>query len=576
MTIQANFPNVQPSLLLDFANAKQLPPQVTFTRATSAAYYDGSTTAMAEQNLYLQSQTFDNSPWGGTELTVTGNVTTAPDGTNTADSIVPNTVTTANHQFSQTVSVLANTTYTVSIYVKAFGYSKFAFRESIATGAYATFDLASTGSVTSTGNVGAISILGATITSVGSGWFRTTVTFTSSVASAYGLAFFSLNDTYTSGEPYNQSFTTGDGTSGVYIWGAQTEQRATATAYTATTTQPITTYVPVLLTANGGQPRFDHNPTTSESLGLLIEEQRTNLVFRSVYAGSNWSVFGGTLTQNYTIAPDGSQTACQVFSTGFVTTRIDTGALVSGITYAASIWMKSNTSSNQTIAFQIGDNTVQSCTVTPQWQRFIGVGTPTASGYNFLDLESIDSNISVWGAQLEQASFATSYIPTTGAAATRAADFASMTGANFSSWFNNSQGTFVAIVGAGNVSTGARVLKISDTDSNRLIDFYFTATPTQSIFSFQNNITSADFSAGAINTSKYLTAVSYKTGNISALVNGGSVTTSTIAVVSSIANSIFSIGYDPTSGGGQLSRPIAKIAYYPLQVTSAQLQALTS
>ena len=109
-----------------------------------------------------------------------------------------------------------------------------------------------------------------------------------------------------------------------------------------------------------------------------------------------------------------------------------------------------------------------------------------------------------------------------------------------------------------------------------MIDFYLISTPSQEIYSYQNGITSANFSAGTISTSKYLTAVSYATGNISALVNGGSVTTSTSAVVSSVANSTFAIGYNPISGANQISRPIAKIAYYPIQVTSANLQALTS
>ena len=53
MTIQNNFPDIKPALLLDFANTKRLDPRITFTRASPATYYDGKTTAKAEENLFV-------------------------------------------------------------------------------------------------------------------------------------------------------------------------------------------------------------------------------------------------------------------------------------------------------------------------------------------------------------------------------------------------------------------------------------------------------------------------------------------------------------------------------------------
>jgi hypothetical protein len=41
MSIKASFPDIKPSLMLDFANTKRLDPRITFTRATTATYYDG-------------------------------------------------------------------------------------------------------------------------------------------------------------------------------------------------------------------------------------------------------------------------------------------------------------------------------------------------------------------------------------------------------------------------------------------------------------------------------------------------------------------------------------------------------
>ena len=69
---------------------------------------------------------------------------------------------------------------------------------------------------------------------------------------------------------YGQVTGTGDGTSGVYFWGFQVEQRSALTALTQTTTAPITNYIPALQTAAANVARFDNDPVTGESKGLLM------------------------------------------------------------------------------------------------------------------------------------------------------------------------------------------------------------------------------------------------------------------------------------------------------------------
>ena len=600
MSISANFPNVKPSLLLDFANAQQLPPSVTFTRATTAAYYNGSTTAMAEQNLILQSQTFASSPWSGTQLTVTENVTTAPDGTNTADSIVPNTFSTANHQFAQNVNLIANKTFTLSIYVKAFGYTKFAFREAAITGAYATFNLASSGSVIATASVAEVTILGATITSVGSGWFRVTISLVST-SSALSMGFFALNDTYTSGDPYAAGFATGDGTSGVYIWGCQLEQRATASAYTVTTTQAITNYVPVLLTAGGGQPRFDHNPTTSESRGLVIEEQRTNICIRSEdFSASGWTLVNATVSTNVGIAPDGTQTADLLIpnstsSTDHSTYR-STGTLTG--TYTTSCYAKAagynffeifdgtganrlrvnltdgsyvTTGSPAAVSVTAVGNGWYRCSFTraissaPQYVQVGAVSDSAGSAFSGNGF----GGVLIWGAQQELGAFATSYIPTTTAAATRAADLASMTGANFSSWFNNAQGTFYA---QANLSNGGRYFNTYKSSSSFQLEgvqgpTYYESFVYDGAVQAQIQITAAQFTSHRV-------ATAYAVNDIAGCVDAGTVGTDTTAVLPIGLDTLNINAY--TNGGPYGSGTIKKIAYYPLRLTNAQLQALTS
>ena len=86
MTIQQNYPSTKPALLLDFANTKKLDPRITFTRASTATYYDGKTNAKAEENLLVRSQEFDNAIWAKTTTTVTTNSFVAPDTTASARS----------------------------------------------------------------------------------------------------------------------------------------------------------------------------------------------------------------------------------------------------------------------------------------------------------------------------------------------------------------------------------------------------------------------------------------------------------------------------------------------------------
>ena len=91
------YPSIQPSLNLDFANAKTLDPRITFTRSTTGTYYDGKTVAKAEENLATYSEDFTQvASWGATDTSVSGNTTTAPNGTSTADTLTASATTAAN------------------------------------------------------------------------------------------------------------------------------------------------------------------------------------------------------------------------------------------------------------------------------------------------------------------------------------------------------------------------------------------------------------------------------------------------------------------------------------------------
>ena len=220
----------------------------------------------------------------------------------------------------------------------------------------------------------------------------------------------------------------------------------------------IGTYVDengIIQTATADAPRFDHDPTTGESLGLLIEESRTNLVLSSsIYSGSllsGWNVQGATQAPATSVAPDNSTDGIKVIVTSNVGLNLNQfipSGISVGQTYTASIWLKGTV--GQQIYFT-GDGTAQTLvTFNGEWQRVSNVFTASSSSayvgaeiYNRSNPGAPLPNVTfeAWGAQLEEGSFATSYIPTTGAALTRSADEASITGVNFSSWYNLAEGT---------------------------------------------------------------------------------------------------------------------------------------
>ena len=448
-------PDIRPSLLLDFANSKTLDPRITFTRGSTATYWDGKTTTKAEENLILQSQTLDVSPWSASGGSVSANSTTAPDGTTTAYKLIESTGT--SHAWFSGVAVTGqNRTVVGSLYAKAAERSHLTVNFSNVTlsGNVWTFDLSAQTATLDNSGAG-WSNVGANITSVGNGWYRLQIygTLTSSASSVR----FDVRVNNGSGYSY-----TGDGSSGVHLWGFQLEtERTVATAYTPTTSSPIVKYQPVLQTAASGEARFDHDPVTGESKGLLIEEARTNLIAYSDFTNS--SGYNNIFKVGSSTAPDGTNTAtilrasadnqyCYTFVGGLTLTQNTTYTYSVFVKAANSfapnyIWLLGNTStdtfnfidpSNGTVGTSASGVTTRVEDVGNGWYRCaitftntqatgaqqIGVGFAQTNGSP--QTSSDETQIEVWGEQIEVGFGASSYIPTSGSTVTRSADDASI------------------------------------------------------------------------------------------------------------------------------------------------------
>ena len=594
MSIQQNYGNIKPSLNLDFANTKQLDPRITYSRASTGTYYDGKTAAKAEENLLTYSQEFVN--WTEANgCTVTADSTAAPDGTTTADLLIPSTaslsyhVRTSNSFTTQAASIL-------SVYVKPSGYNYLSVVVSSNTGR-ANIEV-STGSITNYGtNAFTVNSI-----ALANGWYRLVIT----VPVAFSAANVWLGPNSAVRDPL--AIWAGDGTSGAYLWGAQLEQRSFATAYTPTTTAPITNYIPVLQTASAGTPRFDHNPITGESLGLLIEEQRTNLLLRSEeFDNAAWTKISTTITANTIVAPDGTLTGDKLASsTVSVASHQDYQigiTITNAATYTWSVYMKQGeyawgivnaySATDSRTYFNLATGTVgtvaagSTATITPVgngWYRCSVTRTSAAStGGLSIEMTNADNvpsfaaivgnGIYIWGAQLETGAFATSYIPTVASQVTRAADNAVMTGTNFSSWYNQSEGSFY--FNATTASVGNRGLFFATNNANTADRMFSYGSVTALVFagntSVANQFTLIQVPGSLSNAS----ALAYKVNDFAATSNGVAVATDTSGSVPLGINQI-QFGYLTNSNDQNINGTIKKLAYYPRRLTNTQIQALTT
>jgi len=171
-------------------------------------------------NLLLRSEEFDNASWTKSGSTVSANAIIAPDGTLTADKLVEDTAN-SQHRTFQSYVAQANT-YTYSAYIKAAGRNFAELKHlSVVPEPRIVVNL-TTGQIT-----GATNVTSSSATDVGDGWWRVSMTYTTttSVVSNPQIAIFS---TATNG------LYLGDGTSGIYVWGAMLQTGISLSTYVRT------------------------------------------------------------------------------------------------------------------------------------------------------------------------------------------------------------------------------------------------------------------------------------------------------------------------------------------------------
>ena len=569
---------------------------IDFTRTTSGTYTNSSgfiTSTPASVNLLTYTQDFANAAWTKIDTTVTANNVAAPDGTMTADTLTEGSAGTGQVGATGSVST-AGATATFSIYLKRGNtdWVRLAVTNA-ANGFRAWFNL-NTGTAGSTATIGTGTVTGASIVNAGNGWYRCILTGAIPSVTAYSV-FANTASADNSGTRVS---------GGTYLaWGAQLEQASTATEYTRN---------------YGGlyPPRFDYDPVTLAPKGLLLEEQRTNLLtYSEQFDNGAWSKSDVTVTANTTTSPDGTADAdSYVEGTAGTASIAQNFTGTANATFTVTIYVKrvntdwvrltlvetAATTNRITGWFNLSTGAVGSFTdggtgsgatgsvsdAGNGWYRIRLTGAVNNSATALLlSLSSASADNSttrvnnaeyrLWGAQLEAGAFATSYIPTVASQVTRSADEASINAPNFASWYNQSAGTMVAEFDTVEVSSYAPVAVVW-TDLNNRIDLA-TSSSAASPRGFVNvaGVTQADMLNPQQETAntvlKY--ALAFEANNFATARNGaitGSDVSGSLPVVSSLR-----IGCRDTSST-ILNGHIRSIRYYPTRLTNTQLQAITA
>ena len=188
-------------------------------------------------NLVLHSEQFDNSgSWSYSECSVTANQAISPDGTQNADKLIESSANTI-HEIYQGLTLTSGATYTNTIYAKSAERTQIAINfvsGGFGQGAQVIANL-SNGTLGSVTNYGGVTGSSATIQNMGNGWYRISLTMTP----VSTTTFYADYSPAVNGNAFYQ----GNGTSGVYIWGAQIEASSYATSYIGPTTSSSATRV---------------------------------------------------------------------------------------------------------------------------------------------------------------------------------------------------------------------------------------------------------------------------------------------------------------------------------------------
>ena len=536
---------------------------LTFTRASTATRVNSDgLIETSPVNLATNSENY--TLWNLANVTVTANDITAPNGTLTADKL---TISSNGNDVKQTISVMPNSVYTWTFYVyggTALG-QQMRFYDNTNSANIEYYDYSS------------YVVLGA--------WVKIERTFTTP-SGCYEIQAWVLAATSTIGT--------------MWVWGAQLNIGSTAKPYFPTTDRL-------------NVPRIDY---TGGGCGkLLLEPQRTNLVtYSEQFDNAAWTKLNLTVSANSVTSPDGTQNADTITDNTtngvHVTYQIPSGQSVGT---AWTCYMKKGSlnygyiSAVQSTTFfttaiinltngaivEVQNGSTTTGTVTAEdcgngWYRVkmqtnangagYAIGTANGAALSGTYKEAIytgtgSGTIYIWGAQLEDSTYPTSYIPTLASSVTRLADSAIKD--SITSLIGQTEGTiFADIVRTTSTANDTFWVNISDGSTNNWFFMGTEATAGRFYVRVGNSVKVDEYPAFSVGRHKL--ALAYKSGQIAGYMDGVQLFTSTATFT---LTSLTRISLGPSSASSNVINTPAQVnevVLFPTRLTNAELASLTT
>ena len=561
----------------------------TFSRGSNLAATRVNVNGLIEkgrENLLLQSNQFDTT-WTTSNASVTSGQS-GYDGS--SDAWLLTATSTSNCRINQTIS--GSGVQTLSVYAKANTADFLAFNPIVSgTNPIAYFDL-SNGIVGTTNSA----VIDAEIVSIGSGWYRCSISFNDTNTEMRILVVDADNST---------AVTSGNS---IYIQDAQLEYGLVATDYIETTTT----------TAQAGiledMPRLDYSGGAS-CPSLLIEPQRTNLMIQSEYAGAYTTNGVGTITDNAETSPEGVGNAFELNDTSSGTYfRIEDNITLTATDHTLSVFVKKTSgtlshyaglqldSSRKYVILDTTNGTYNEATGTDNdsvniqdfsddWWRVIITNSVSAGSIRIAVWPALSDNgtsISVnatgsnvfYGLQLESASYPTSYIPTYGASVTALKDDC------YNLTFSDLQTTDATIFAEFNYDSGKtgafRFVFCSENSTTGSLDSVQLNSAASGV-SFSFNIQGSGISFSTLSlldgNNKALIKFERSTGAVKTFLNGVEVDSGTAASIPEIHKLAMGSRINPFATFArdrQLGDIVSQFLAFPTALTDSECIALTT
>ena len=354
-------------------------------------------------------------------------------------------------------------------------------------------------------------------------------------------------------------------------------------------------------TVGNGVSRLNYPLIDGKVVGCphhILEPARTNLVsYSNDFSQGYWSKIGSSISPNVTISPDGTQNASKLVEdnlNGLKRLRINSvstsgdNTLSFFVKSAERNWILLR-EAGQTGAFAYFDlengvigqsSSAENINIKQfnnDWYRIsfkdsvtsVAIELRLALGNGMSSYQGDGtSGVYIYGAQIEQGSYPTSYIPTNGSSVTRSAETAN--GSGDASTFNDSEGVLMAEISALANDGTFRFLSVSDGTTSNRINIMFNTNNT--LDAFVGGVGTFDSVVDILNFNK--AAIKYKSGDYAFWVNGFEVEVSSLT--SGAHSGLNQLNFDIGNGSNDFYGNTKQIQYYDSVLTDSELETLTS